>query len=62
MLDGDARDVKCSTRLAMMPVTPDPQLTRMVKMFWSVPVRHRVQLVTVLESMCVMLRDAGPES
>jgi transcriptional regulator with XRE-family HTH domain len=45
-----------------VPVTPDPLLTRMVKTFWSVPARHRAQLIAVLESMCVMLRDAGPES
>jgi transcriptional regulator with XRE-family HTH domain len=45
-----------------VPVTPDPLLTRMVKTFWSVPARHRAQLIAVLESMCVLLRDAGPES
>jgi len=45
-----------------LPVTPDPQLTKMVKVFWSVPARHRKQLVALFESMCVMLRDAGSDS
>jgi transcriptional regulator with XRE-family HTH domain len=42
-----------------VPVTPDPLLTRMVTMFWSVPARHRAQVVAMLESMGAMLRDAS---
>jgi len=38
-------------------VTPDPLLTKLVKVFWSVPARRRPQVVAVLESMCAMLRE-----
>ena len=38
-------------------VTPDPLLTKMVKVFRAVPPRHRAHVVAVLESMCTMLRD-----
>jgi len=55
MLDGDAREVKCFYAPCDGRVASDA-------MFWSVPARHRGQLIAVLESMCVMLRDAGPES
>jgi DNA-binding XRE family transcriptional regulator len=40
-----------------VPITPDPLLTKMVKIFWSVPPRHRAHLVAVLEAMCAMLAD-----
>jgi transcriptional regulator with XRE-family HTH domain len=38
-----------------LPLTPDPQLTDLVRLFWDVPPRNRTKLLTLVRAAVVVL-------